>query len=327
MAGTGQVSGSTGPAGWTSTASPAPAERTPTALAAPAPGQDGSPTGHAPMLSDGYYAAAAQGRSAPTSPAPGSSIPPVSTTRPYAGSQPYATQQPGTQVPFGQPPAGHTAYGQAVFGQQGLGARAPYPGQEPSYPGQAPSYPGQQPSGADALPGYAPGRRKPMSAEVPGNVHWAIRLMYIGFVFTALDAVLSAVTLGRYNYAFNAAKGAANHLTALGETRKAATETAIMNTQNAMSGVMVIGFVAVLLGLVCWAWLAMAARRGKGWTRVAGTVLLGIYSLCTLMVLLATHGDPGVRFTTVVVWALGVGAVIPLWSQQARDFFYAWRKR
>jgi hypothetical protein len=28
-----------------------------------------------------------------------------------------------------------------------------------------------------------------------------------------------------------------------------------------------------------------------------------------------------------VVWAIGVATVIPLWSQQARDFCYAWRKR
>jgi hypothetical protein len=151
--------------------------------------------------------------------------------------------------------------------------------------------------------------------------------MYIGFVVTALDVVLSAVALGRYNHAFNAAKGAANRFTALGETNRAAAQTAIMDTQNAMSGVMVIGFVAGLLGLACWVWLAMATRRGKGWTRVAGTVLLGIYSIAALLVLFGTHRDPGPQFTTILVWALGLAAVIPLWSQQARNFFYTWRKR
>ncbi len=90
---------------------------------------------------------------------------------------------------------------------------------------------------------------------------------------------------------------------------------------------MAIALVADLLGLVCWAWLAMATRRGNGWTRIAGAVLLGIYSVCTLIVLFGTKRDPGPQFTTVVVWALGVAAVIPLFSQQARDFFQAWRKR
>jgi serine/threonine protein kinase len=337
---TGRMSGST------SMASPPPAERTPTALATPASGLGVGTTGHAPMLSDGYYAAAAQGRSGPTPAQPGSSMPPLSSPQAYAGPQPYV-MPPGGQAPPGQPPAGQPGYGQAVFGQPGLGTPAQYsgqapsypgqgpsypgqgpsyPGQGPSYPGQGPSYPGQQPSGADALPGYVPGRRKPMSAEVPRNVHRAIRLMYIGFVVTALDVVLSAVALGRYNHAFNAAKGAANRFTALGETNRAAAQTAIMDTQNAMSGVMVIGFVAGLLGLACWVWLAMATRRGKGWTRIAGTVLLGIYSIAALLVLFGTHRDPGPQFTTILVWALGLAAVIPLWSQQARNFFYTWRK-
>jgi serine/threonine protein kinase len=341
-AGSGGLSGSTG------LASPPPAERTPTALATPTPSQGGGATGHAPMISDGYWAAAAQGRSGPAPAPPGSSIPPLSSpSQPYAGPQPYG-MPPGGQAPAGQPAAGQGGYGQggygqAVFGQPGLGTAAPgqspsypgqspsypgqspsYPGQSPSYPGQSPSYPGQQPSGADALPGYTPGRRKPMSGEVPSKVHTAIRLMYIGFVVTALDVVLSLLIVGRYTHDANVAKDAAASYTALGRTRLAAVETTLMHSQSTMAGAMVIALVADVLGLACWAWLAMATRRGHGWTRIAGTVLLAIYSVCALLVLLGTHNDPAPQFTTVVVWALGVAAVIPLWSQQARDFFRAW---
>jgi hypothetical protein len=94
-----------------------------------------------------------------------------------------------------------------------------------------------------------------------------------------------------------------------------------------MANAMAIGVAADILGLACWAWLAVATRRGHGWTRVVGTVLLGIYSICALVVVFGTHYDAGPQFTTVVVWAIGVATVIPLWSQQARDFCYAWRKR
>jgi hypothetical protein len=327
------AAGSGGMPGSTGLASP-PAERTPTALATPTPGQGGGgATGHAPMISDGYYAAAAQGRPGPAPASANPSIPPPSSSpQSYAGPQPYA-MPPGGQAPPGQPPAGsagygqagygqagygqadygQAGYGQAAFGQPGLGAPAPYPGQAPSYPGQAPSYPGQQPSGADALPGYVPGRRKPMSAEVPAKVHTAIRLMYIGFAVTALDVVLSLLVLGRYTHDANVYKE-------LGRT-------AAQGNASQMAGATAIGLVADLLGLVCWAWLAMATRRGNGWTRIAGAVLLGIYSVCTLIVLFGTKRDPGPQLTTVVVWALGVAAVIPLFSQQARDFFQAWRKR
>ena len=46
-----------------------------------------------------------------------------------------------------------------------------------------------------------------------------------------------------------------------------------------------------------------------------------------LFVLRARTTTPAPSFTTLLVWALGVAAVIPLWTQQARDFCYAWRKR
>ncbi len=308
-----------------SLASPAPGERTPTALATPTPGQVAGATGHAPMISDGYYAAA---RSAPGQAPSGPSVPPVpSGPQSYNGQQPYVAPPPGAQPPGGQPPGGQAAYGQAVFGQPGLATPATYPGQSPSYPGQGPSYPGLQPAGPDALPGYVPGRRKPMSNEVPPKVHTAIRLMYAGFVVTALDVLLSLLVIGRYIHAANLAKDAAATASAAGRFDLAAAETTAWHNQNTMVGAIAIALGANLLGLICWAWLAMAARRGHGWPRAAGAVLLVIYTVCMLLVLFGTHRDPGPQFTTFVVWALGVAAVIPLFSQEARDFFFAWRKR
>lgn len=301
-------------------ASPPPVERTPTVLATPAPGKTGSLTGHAPMLSDGYYAAAAQGRFTPAPAAPGPSMPPLSPPpQSYAGPQPYVMQPLGGQA-TPQPPTGQGSYGPEVFGQPGLGTAAPYPG-------QAPSYPGQQPNGAAAVPQYTQGRRKPMSTEVPGNVRTAIRLMYIGFVVTALDVVLSLVAFGQYTRAATTAKNNAAKFSVLNDPLRADRQTAIMHNQDTMAGLTAIGLTADFLGLICWIWLAMATRRGHGWTRTVGTVLLVIYSICMLIVVRGTHRDPGPQFTTVLVWALGVATVIPLWSQQARDFFYNWRKR
>jgi len=163
-----------------------------------------------------------------------------------------------------------------------------------------------------------------MSAEVPGNVRTAVRLMYLGFAVTVFDLLLSLIALGRYAHDATAAKNAADNAIA---PRVVAAKTALWHTQNAMANAMAIGVAADILGLACWAWLAVATRRGHGWTRVVGTVLLGIYSICALVVVFGTHYDAGPQFTTVVVWAIGVATVIPLWSQQARDFCYAWRKR
>ena len=291
------------------------------------------------MISDGYYAAAAQGRSGPTPAPPGPSIPPLSSApQSYAGPQPYVSRRAGRRRAASRLPA-RRAYGQAVFGQPGLGDRRrsyragalvpgpgtrPYPGQAPAYPGQAPSYPGQQPGGPDALPGYVPGRRKPMSAEVPPKVHTAIRLMYAGFVATALDVVLSLLVLGRYTHAATVAKnprpldrGQAHRP----PCRRPSAQPEHDGRRDGDRGRRRPPRPR-LLGLARDGHPArprLDADRRHGAPRHLHDLML--------LVLFGTHHDPGAQFTTLVVWALGVAAVIPLWSQQARDFFHAWRKR
>jgi len=281
-----------------------PAERTPTALATP-PGQGSGATGHAPMISDGYYAAAAQPRITP-SPAPGA---------PLSGQQPYVAPPPSGPTP-GYP-------GQAAGGFGAGTGGAPYQGQPfsspmPQQPGGAASWPGAgtpgDPGSADALGHYRLGRRNPLSTEIPEAVHAAVRVMYTGFAATAIALVSTLLVLGRY------AKDAANDKKHIFLSTEAAH-------QNQMAGLATIAVAADLLGLVCWVVLAVAARRGRGWTRTAGTVLAGIYTVITLLVLLGTHNDPGAHFMTIVVWVLGVAATVPLWTQQARAFFDTWRGR
>ena len=166
-----------------------------------------------------------------------------------------------------------------------------------------------------------------MTNEVPEAVLIAIRLMYAGFAATCAALVASLMVLGRYTQATTAAKTTANAAKLDGLPRVADHYQAIEQAQNQMAGAMVIAVVAAVIGLVCWAVLARACRRGRGWTRIAATVLLGLYTLVLLLVCVSTHLDPGARFTTLLAWALGLAATIPLWSQHARDFFYAWRKR
>jgi hypothetical protein len=93
---------------------------------------------------------------------------------------------------------------------------------------------------------------------------------------------------------------------------------------NQMAGAMTIAVAADAIGIACWVMLAVACRRGRGWTRVTGTALLGVYTIVMLFVLVGTHNDPGARFFTLLAWILGVAAVIPLWTRQARDFFATW---
>jgi hypothetical protein len=274
----------------------APAERTPTALATPGTGPGPGSTGHAPMITDGYYAAA-QGRGTPNpaGPGPGAPVPQSYAARPYAG-QAYAAQ------PYAAQP--HT-------GQPGTGTPSTWPQQQGS-PGTWPTGGAPGTPGGDVLAEYVRGRRSPAGAEIPVAVRSAARLMYAGFAVTVVALIASLMVLGRYA---KDAKNAANH--------HPLAEAAA----NRMAGVMTAAVIADVLGLVCWVVIAMACRRGRGWTRVAGTVLLGLYTVVLLLLAFRTHNDPGARFTTLVAWVLGIAAAGSLWTQQARAFFGNWRRR
>jgi hypothetical protein len=137
--------------------------------------------------------------------------------------------------------------------------------------------------------------------------------MYAGCAMTVVALALSMTAMGRYDHSEGL-------YLRLGKAAAAASE-------KSMSGAMAVAIVAGFLGLACWIWLATATRRGHGWPRTAGAVLLGIYTIVTLFVVFGTKRDPGAELSTIIVWALGVVALIPLWTQQAREFFFAWRNR
>jgi hypothetical protein len=134
--------------------------------------------------------------------------------------------------------------------------------------------------------------------SVPAAVGRAIRLMYLGFAVTLADAILSLLTLADYNH-----------------------QTQAGHPTSQLAGAMTIGVAADLVGLVGWAWLALACRRGAGWARSAGTALIAIYTICTLIVVLFTHNDPAPRFTTIAVWIIGLAAAAALWTRPAAAFF------
>jgi hypothetical protein len=162
----------------------------------------------------------------------------------------------------------------------------------------------------------------------------AARLMYLGAVVTALNILFGSLVKVAYN---NDAAADTSQATTdrkyasiypgRGFDVKANALTDAARHATAMAGDigLVVGL-GGLIGVVCWLVIAAAARRGRAWTRTVATLLLVLYTVGVLVVLLGTGGDPGVRATTVVIWIIGLGATIPLWGRQARDFFNYYRR-
>jgi hypothetical protein len=159
---------------------------------------------------------------------------------------------------------------------------------------------------------YTRGRRNPMSNEIPPVVQNAVRAMYAGLAITVVAIVLSIISIGRYDHD----SGVYQRL----------GETALQQKADDMTGFLAIGLFADFIGLVCWVLLAVACRHGRNWARVTGVVLAALYTVIMLIVAFGTKGDPGPRFSTLLVWILGIASVIPLYSQQARQFFQTWRR-
>jgi hypothetical protein len=275
-----------------------------------APGTQSAPgaqTGRGPagMVPDGYYAAATASMTRRAGETAAAGLP--------AGAGAPVFGAPGRGAPGGQgipggpgiPGGQGGSGGQGGFGGPGAGAQsAPWP---PSG-GQA-QWP-RQPGPRDALSQYTPAPRQQWQ---PTSVVTAVWLMYGGAALTLLGMIidLAVISQVRKNYL-------ADHpfLTPSGIDRV-----------NSIAGV---GDLAViigcLLGIGLWVTLAVAARNGRGWTRTVGTVLFGLDTL----VFIGTVGRPGIQGIKTIhllIWLVGLLAVIFLWQRKSSQFFLARRQR
>jgi hypothetical protein len=75
-----------------------------------------------------------------------------------------------------------------------------------------------------------------------------------------------------------------------------------------------------LVGAGLWVFVARACHSGKGWARITGTVLFGIATVQGLSSLVAPEAAL-VKGFWLVVWLVGLGAVVLLWQGSSSAFF------
>jgi hypothetical protein len=76
-----------------------------------------------------------------------------------------------------------------------------------------------------------------------------------------------------------------------------------------------------VIGAGLWIFIALACRRGRNWARITGTVLFGLATLDVLGNLTAPQAAVAKVFG-VVVWLLGLAAVVLLWRGPSSAFFH-----
>ena len=231
------------------------------------------------------------------------------------GTQPYPPGSPGYTGPGGSapgypPPQGYVQDPGYPTPQGYSGAQGP-PGYGGTPAPQAPRgyVPGAGPGGPAGYPqSYRPAPPVPLTpppAPPPPSVMNAIRLMYAGAGFTALEALGVIAVAGAL-------------------ASKHATSVAASGHTTTVGGVVAVTIVFALIEIALWLGIARACRNGRNWARITGTVLFGLHTLGLLDVIASKHAGIGLAKLLVVIgWLIAVGAVVFLWQRPSSVFFKA----
>jgi len=75
---------------------------------------------------------------------------------------------------------------------------------------------------------------------------------------------------------------------------------------------------AIAVGL--WLWMAWANRRGRRWARIVAAVFFAINTLDLIFSFARIHAV-GAVIVGVLVWLVGLGAIVLLFNKQSASFF------
>ncbi|MBF6132715.1 hypothetical protein IU501_06835 [Nocardia otitidiscaviarum] len=260
-----------------------------------------------------------------------SAAPPQTVASTHADSNPWASANPradGNPLPIDPPtqymstpppPGAHPRPADAPT--QHVAMPPSYPAAPPSYSAGYPEFPGVTPYGAapahhpTAPPYPATYQPYPDAAVTPSGpprpVQNAYYLMLAGAVLTVLSTLIGFLQLPSLREE-------------MAETTEGVFTQSELDTLVAVSFGVGVAFSLISVGL--WVWMAFANRAGKNWARVTATVLFGLYTASMLFAVIGIF-MPEARTTvvstmfSVVLWCVGLAAVILLWNKQSTAYF------
>jgi len=143
-------------------------------------------------------------------------------------------------------------------------------------------------------------------SPVPSQVANAVKVMYVGAATSILGIIIDVLTV---NATKTAIERRSHRLT--------------MSQVDASQHVLIAGFiVGGLIGAAAWILVARNCQGGKNWARITGTVLFAISTLDTIVGVTAPLAV-AVKLWGVLVWLVGLTAVVFLWQRPSSEFFTA----
>jgi hypothetical protein len=158
---------------------------------------------------------------------------------------------------------------------------------------------------------YPAGARMPETQRppAPASVRNAVKVMYAGAVASLIGIVVDLTTLSATKSAI------AKHFPRL-------TASQVNGQANTLMAGWIVGG---LIGAGLWIFIAQACKRGRSWARTTGTVLFGIATVQGGPSILVVPAAALVKIVWLVVWLIGLAAVVYLWQGSSSAFFKATR--
>jgi hypothetical protein len=142
----------------------------------------------------------------------------------------------------------------------------------------------------------------------PQSIQNAVKLMYVGAGLSIVELIIGLATLGSLKSAIL--------------KRNPSFTTSQVHSAEAVSVAIVI--LVGLLGAGLWVWMARSNAAGKSWARVVSSVLFGIFTLELISALARANATAGLVLD-ILVWLVGLGAIVLLWRRESSEYFAASR--
>jgi hypothetical protein len=144
----------------------------------------------------------------------------------------------------------------------------------------------------------------PQPMAPPRSVLNAVRLMYAGAALELVAVIISVLTR-------------ANLKVAILVRHPLYSPAQVHHAETARAGPLVIGGV-IAIGL--WLWMAWANGRGRNWARVLSAVFFGISTFDLIISFALVHATV-TMIVGVVIWLVGLGAIVLLFRKESAPFF------
>jgi hypothetical protein len=145
---------------------------------------------------------------------------------------------------------------------------------------------------------------EPPRPPAPPSVLNAVKLMYAGAAVSTVSLVISLVSISGTKDAI----------------RKARPSLTAAQVNQLNTFIIALAVVSGVIGVALWLWMARANSQGRNWARIVSTVLFVLATLDMFGVLSQPKTVLGLVFP-VLIWLVGLGAVILLWRRESSEFF------